>query len=143
MTENQPEDDAEVLADARAEFNLQPASEWVVRLAACGLAAISEVGGSNTLSGNPGRVTTSGDGATGGEGREEVRAPHRFDELELDPRWTHCLPSGPFKASVLFLSACRTDGTEASDPLENSSDSRINAFVLADEEIDGDGRYEG
>lgn len=137
------EDDAEALADVRAELDLQPASEWVVRLAACGLAARSEVDGSNTLSSNPGRVTTSGEGAIGGEGREEVRAPHnRFDEPELDPRWTPCLPSGPFKASVLFLSVCRTDGTEAIDPLENPSDSRINAFVLADEEIDGDGRFE-
>jgi hypothetical protein len=88
-------------------------------------------------------VTTSGEDAIGGEGREEVGAPHnRFDEPELDPRWTSCLPLGPCKASVLFLSVCRTDGTEASDPLENSSDSRVDAFVLADEEIDGGGRYE-
>lgn len=43
----------------------------------------------------------------------------------------------------MFLSVCRTDGTEASDPLGNSSDSRIDAFVLADEGTDEDGRYDG
>lgn len=87
------EDDAEVLVDVRAELvDLQPASECVVRLAACGLAARSDVGDSNTLSSNPGRVTTSGDGATGGEERGRARAAHvKLDEPELGTRWTPCL----------------------------------------------------
>jgi hypothetical protein len=171
-----------VLPDVRAELmDLQLASEWVVRLTACGLAATSEVSDPNILSSNTGHVTTSGDGATGGEdrggtrvarakldepelgtrwapclpttsgddatggeGREEARAAHdRFDDPELDPLWIPCLPSGSFDASILFLSACRTDGTEVSDPLGNASDSRMDAFALADEEIDGDERYGG
>lgn len=75
-------------ADVRAELmDLQPASEWVVRLAACGLVSRSEFGGSNVLSRSPGRIVTSGNDATGGEEREGVIVAHvKLDEPELGTR---------------------------------------------------------